>query len=178
MQEIQNKIEMSGIVELDLELFFDPTERIHIDIKDFLLAIDIGDDKEAAYILKEKIYRESIKQIDVSTYENKLVLIDCSVDAIIPTWAYMLLTLAITPYAKKVVIGNDEILDQILMNEAISKIDLNKFQDAKVVIKGCSKFKIPLNAYSQIVQLLKPYVKSLMYGEPCSTVPLFKRPRM
>jgi hypothetical protein len=116
--------------------------------------------------------------LDLSIFENKLVTINCSVEAIIPTWAYMLLTLSLTPVAKKIVIGNNDTLDIILLNEAMSKIELNKFKDAKVVIKGCSKFKIPLNAYAQIVLSLKPIVKSLMYGEPCSTVPLYKKSKM
>jgi len=175
MEEIRNKVAQSGLVEFNLEEYYNHAEKVHIDLKDFLSAIPLGNSN--AYILKEKPFRELVSKLDLSNFQNKLVAISCSVDAIVPTWAYMLLSLALTPIAKKVVIGSLTLLDEILFIEALNKIEGNKFQDAKVVIKGCSKFNVPISAYAQIAVILKPFAKSIMFGEPCSTVPLYKRPK-
>ena len=173
MEEIVNKVSQSGLIEINLEDFYDKSERLSIDFKDFLISIPLGD--SVAYILKEKPFREKLNQLDINKYESKNVAITCSVDAIVPTWAYMLLSLALVPKAKKVIVGSLETLESILFNEALNKIDPKIFIDSKVVIKGCSKFNVPINAYTQITNLLKPFAKSIMYGEPCSTVPLYKR---
>jgi hypothetical protein len=173
MEEIVNKVSQSGLIEINLEDFYDKSERLNIDFKDFLTSIPVGD--SLAYILKEKPFREKLNQLDIKQYESKNVAITCSVDAIVPTWAYMLLSLTLESKAKKVIVGSSETLENILFNEALNKIDAKVYLDSKVVIKGCNKFNVPINAYTQIANLLKPYAKSIMYGEPCSTVPLYKR---
>lgn len=175
MEEIINKVALSGLLEFNLEDFYDKDERVVIDMKDYLTAIPVGD--SVVYILKEKPFREALNQLETTIFENKNVAITCSVDAIIPTWAYMLFSLTIKGKAKRVVIGNLEMLENILFTEALSKINPQDYAEAKVVIKGCSKYHVPVNAYVQIANILKPFAKSIMYGEPCSTVPLFKRPK-
>jgi hypothetical protein len=164
-KEIVNKVSNSGLVTIGLEEFIVPGERILFDIKPHLFQ---------ELILREKDFREFIKNNDWSVYEDKLVALICTSDAIVPTWAYMLLTIALEPFAKKTVFGNLDDLENILFTETLSKLDVSKFKDARIVIKGCGDKKTPVNAYVQITELLKPHVKSIMYGEPCSTVPLYK----
>jgi len=175
MEEIVNKVAQSGLIEVNLKDFFDYTERVVVDMKDYLTEIPVGN--TLAYMLKEKPFREKLNLLEINQFENKLVAISCSVDAIIPTWAYMLLSLTLTTKAKRVIVGNLDTLENLLFNEALNKINPHDFQDAKVVIKGCSDHAVPLNAFIQIANRLQPFVKSLMYGEPCSTVPLYKRPK-
>ena len=126
-------------------------------------------------ILKEKDFREFLKNHDWSIYEGKNVAIICSEDAIIPTWAYMLLALKLSPFANAVVYGNLEQLEDKLYFDAIAKINPLDYADARVVVKGCSKVPVPTSAYVEITQKLMPHAKSLMFGEPCSTVPLYKK---
>ena len=164
-KEIVNKVSGSGLVTIDLEEFIVPGERILFDIKPHLFQ---------ELLLREKDFREFIKSNDWSAYKDKLVALTCTSDAIVPTWAYMLLAIALEPFAKKVVFGNLDDLENTLFTEALSKLDVSKYKDARIVIKGCGDKKIPVNAYVQITELLKPHVKSIMYGEPCSTVPLYK----
>jgi hypothetical protein len=164
-KEIVNKVAGSGLVTIDLEEFIVPGERVLFDIRPHLFQ---------ELILREKDFREFIKNNDWSVYQDKLVALICTSDAIVPTWAYMLLDIALEPFAKKVVFGNLDDLENILFTEALSKLDVSKFKDARIVIKGCGDKKIPVNAYVQMTALLKPHVKSIMYGEPCSTVPLYK----
>lgn len=166
--EIVNKVAESGLISIDLEEFYVPGERVLFDIKPLLFQ---------ELILKEKDFRDYIKTADWSVYKDKLVALTCSVDAIVPTWAYMLLTLALQPYAKKIVFGNLELLENELFQEKLNSINIEQFKDARVVIKGCGEKPIPVNAYVMLTALLKPYVKSIMYGEPCSTVPLYKAPK-
>ena len=163
--EIINKVAGSGLVTIDLETFYPEGERILFDIKPLLFQ---------ELILKEKDFREFIKNEDWSKYKNKFVGIVCSSEAIVPTWAYMLLSLHLEPFAKKIVFGNLEELEIILFEEAINKIDFSQYKDARIVIKGCSKKTVPINAYLKLSNALRPIVKSIMYGEPCSTVPLYK----
>jgi hypothetical protein len=125
-------------------------------------------------ILKEKDFRAFVKEHDWSIYQAKNVALHCSIDAIIPTWAYMILATRLQPFANMVVFGNEEALEQALFQQALSKINIEDFRGAKVVIKGCGKIPIPTFAYVDITRLLTPVVASLMYGEPCSTVPVFK----
>ena len=120
--------------------------------------------------LKEKDFREFIKEHDWSIYQDKFVALHCSVDAIVPTWAYMLLATKISPYAQKVIFGTLEELEAILFEEALSQINPEDYQDARIVIKGCSDKAVPTSAYVKLVELLQPYAKIMMYGEPCSTV--------
>lgn len=165
---ITNKVASSGIVTIDLEDFYIKGERTVFDIKPHLFQ---------ELILREKDFREFIKTNDWRIYKDKLVALTCTADAIVPTWAYMLLTLALEPYAKKIVFGNLEELDTILFAEKLAQLNPLDYKDARVVIKGCGDIEIPKNAFVQLTVLLKPYVKSIMYGEPCSTVPLYKAPK-
>jgi hypothetical protein len=166
--EIVNKVANSGLITIDLEDFFTEGERVLFDIKPLLFQ---------ELILKEKDFREYIKTHDWSSYKDKLVALTCSTDAIVPTWAYMLLTLALEPFAKKIVFGNLNDLENILFAEKLSSLNVEQYKDARVVIKGCGDKALPTNAFVQLTSLIKPKVKSIMYGEPCSTVPLYKAPK-
>jgi hypothetical protein len=126
-------------------------------------------------ILREKDFREFLKNENWEKYNDKFVAITCSVDAIVPTWAYMLLSIHLEPFAKKIVLGSLETLETIIYNEKLKELDLEKFRDARVVIKGCGKLDVPKSAYVELTNLLRPIAKSIMYGEPCSTVPLYKK---
>lgn len=165
---IINKVANSGLVSFDLEAYYDHAERLHYDLKDNLFQ---------GMILREKDFREFLKSHDWSVYKDKNVAISCSEDAIIPTWAYMLLTLQLAPFAKTVVFGTLEDLEKKLFSDALSRINPKDYQDKKVVVKGCSSHAVPLSAYVEIASILQPEVQSLMFGEPCSTVPLYKKPR-
>lgn len=166
--EIINKVANSGIVTIDLEEFYLSGERKLIDIKGQLFQ---------ELILREKDFREHIKNTNWEEYKNCYVAITCSADAIIPTWAYMLLSLALEPFAKKICFGNLEQLEVLLYEEQLAKHDFNKYKDARVVVKGCGKLPVPIQAYVCLTIHLKPFAKSIMYGEPCSTVPLYKAPK-
>ena len=165
---IVNRVANSGLVTLDLEEYYHPGERVVYDLKDNLFQ---------ELVLREKDFRAFLRENDWSTYTGKNVAITCTADAIVPTWAFMLLTLQLRPYAHLVVYGNLTALDDALFREALSKISLPDFKNAKVVIKGCGKLPVPTSAYVEITRLLQPIVQSLMYGEPCSTVPLYKKPK-
>lgn len=165
--EIVNKVANSGLITIDLEEFYPKGERVLFDIKPLLFQ---------ELILKEKDFREFIKLHDWAIYKNKFIAITCSADAIVPTWAFMLLSLALEPFAKKIVFGNLEILETILFNEVLLKFNYSEFQDKRIVIKGCGNLPVSINAYVELVRGLKPFAKSIMYGEPCSTVPLYKAP--
>jgi hypothetical protein len=164
--DIVNKVAQSGLVEFNLEDHYLPGERVLFDIKDQLFQ---------GLILKEKDFREFIKNENWSNYKDKYVAISCTADAIVPTWAYMLLTTALEPFAKKIVFGDLKTLETILFSEALSKVDVEQFRDARIVIKGCSNLPVPESAYVEITRLLRPLAKSIMYGEPCSTVPIYKQ---
>lgn len=162
-----NKVAESGIITLNLEDFF-PSEEVKVfDMKDYLFM---------GLILKEKDFRESLKQLDISVYENKIVALTCSADAVIPMWAYMLVASAIQPVAKEIIFGNDEAAVQSLLLRNISSINPEEYKDQRVVIKGCGELPVKEAAYIEITKLLRPFAKSIMYGEPCSTVPVFKKP--
>ena len=165
---IVNRVSQSSLDTFDLEEYYHTGERILFDLKDCLYE---------GLILKEKDFRAFISSHDWNQYSGKNVAITCSVDAIIPKWAYMLTATKLTPVAHMVVFGTLTELENSLFNEALRSIELNKFKDQKVVIKGCGKYPVPEYAYVEITRLLMPVVSSLMYGEPCSTVPLFKRPK-
>jgi len=164
--EIVNKVSESGLISIDLEEYYPQGERVVFDIKDHLFQ---------GLILREKDFREYIKNEDWNKFKDKYVALICSADAIVPTWAYMLLATQLEPVAKKVVFGDLETLETILYNEILSKINPADYQDARIVIKGCGDLPVPKAAYVQITSLLRPVAKSIMYGEPCSTVPLYKK---
>ncbi len=164
--EIVNRVANSKLVTFNLEDYYIEGERVILDIKSWLFE---------ETILREKDFRLHLKDHDWSIYQDKNVAIHCSVEAIIPVWAYMLIASYLQPVANRVVLGNLQQLENTLFQEALSKINLDDFKDAKVVIKGCGHLPIPNFAYIEIIQKLRPIASSIMYGEPCSTVPVFKR---
>jgi hypothetical protein len=163
---IINKVANSGLVSFDLEDLYHQGERIVYDLKENLFM---------GMILKEKDFREFLKTHDWTQYEGKNVAVICSEDAVIPTWAYMLLTLKLQPLANLVVFGDLQALESKLFYEAIAKINPEEYRGQRVVVKGCSKVPVPVTAYVEITRILQPVVQSLMFGEPCSTVPLYKK---
>lgn len=165
-EPIINRVTKSGLVTLDLEDYYHPGERIVYDLKDNLYM---------GLILKEKDFRDFLKSHDWRQYTGKNVALTCTEDAIVPTWAYMLLTLHLEPYANTIVFGSLQDLEEKLYFDAIARINLEDYRDGRVVVKGCSKVPVPTAAYVEITRLLRPVVQSLMFGEPCSTVPLYKR---
>lgn len=167
-EEIVNRVAKSGIITLNLEDYYPKGNRVVYDIKENLWQ---------GIALKEKDFRDFVKHHDWSIYQDQFVALHCSADAIVPNWAFMLLSTKIAPYAKRVVQGDLLTLETVLFEEALSAIDLGEFKDARVVIKGCSKINVPTSAYVKLTELLMPYAKVIMYGEPCSTVPLWKRPK-
>ena len=163
---IENKVASSSLITLNLEDYFNKGERVVLDIKSWLFM---------ELILKEKDFREQVKNHDWTQYVEKNVAFVCSSDAIVPTWAYMLLAVNIEPYANRYVFGNIDVLNTILYQDALQKINPIDFTDARVIIKGCSDVPVPVSAYVEITHKLTPHVKSIMYGEACSNVPIYKR---
>ncbi len=165
-EQIINRVANSKLVTIDLEDYYPKGTRVVLDIKDWLFQ---------ELVLKEKDFREYVKNHDWSQYQNQYVAITCSADAIIPDWAFMLLVVNLEPFVEKCHIGSLEGLETTIYHDIISAIDGTKYQDKPVIIKGCSNKPVPINAYTMITNKLKPYAKSIMYGEACSFVPLFKR---
>jgi hypothetical protein len=166
--QIVNRVAGSGLVSLDLEAYYHPGERVIYDLKDNLYM---------GLILREKEFRVFLKEHDWSQYRAKNVAVTCTEDAIIPTWAYMLLTLQLQPYANMIVYGTLADLEEKLFFDAIAAIRPEDYHNARVVVKGCSKVPVPTAAYVELTRVLQPVVQSLLFGEPCSTVPLYKRPK-
>lgn len=166
MSEIVNRVATSQIISLNLEEFYPQEERVVFDLKPFLWQ---------ELILKEQDFRKELKEINWKLYQDKWVAIICSADAIIPTWAYMLVCTYLNPVTKGYAIGGLDTLEVMISELVISKFDLESYRDRPIVIKGCTKFPIPLFAYGRMISTLQPFAKSLMFGEPCSTVPLFKK---
>lgn len=166
-KEIINKVANSGLINLDLADYYPKGERIVYDIKQNLWQ---------EFVLKEKDFRQFVKENDWSIYQDKYVALVNSADAIIPPWAFMLLTNALQPFAKEVVSGDLETLETVIFTNSLEK-NLNPadFADQRVIIKGCGEIPISQSAYTKAVNLLKPVVKSLMYGEACSAVPVYKK---
>ena len=161
-----NKVAESGIITLNLEDYYPKGETILFDLKEFLFM---------GLILKEKDYREVLKNLDLSPYQDKNVALTCTADAIIPMWAYMLAASYLQPVAKAIVFGNEDILLQTLFLKNLYTINTADYADKRVVIKGCGELPVTESAYVEITNLLRPVAKSIMYGEPCSTVPIFKK---
>ena len=165
---IVNRVTESALTTIDLEDFF-PKEPVAVfDLKPFLFM---------ELILKEKDFREALKLHDWNQYENKHVAVTCSVDAIIPMWAYMLVAAYLQPVALEVVFGNGQKLQEVLLLRQINKLRVEEYIDKRVVIKGCGELPIGESAYLEITYKLRPVAKSIMYGEPCSTVPIYKKPK-
>lgn len=161
-----NKVAESGIITLDLEDYY-PKEAVTVfDLKDYLFM---------GLILKEKDFREALKTMDWQPYQGKTVTVTCSADAIIPMWAYMLVSAYLQPIAAEVLFGTQAEATTQLLLKNIAAIDASTFADQRIVIKGCGEMPIGEAAYLQITNQLRPVAKSIMYGEPCSTVPIFKR---
>ncbi len=161
-----NKVANSGIVTINLEDYFPVGERISIDVKELLFM---------QLVLKEKDFREWVKTNNWEQYSQKYVAIYCSSDAIVPTWAYMLISTKLSGIAKKVVFGDLNALETALWETSLNHLNIDDYKDKKVVIKGCGDLPVSAAAYTNISSKLVPVVQSLMYGEPCSTVPVFKR---
>lgn len=165
-ETIINKVAQSGLVTVDLARFVPQGERVVYDIKDNLFH---------GLILREKEFREFVKTHDWSQYTDKYVAITCTADAIVPTWAYMLLANRLEPYAKDIVFGDLNTLETVLYERALSKLDMEAYRDQRVVVKGCGDIAIPESAFVKFTTQLSKVAKSILYGEPCSTVPVFKR---
>lgn len=166
MEEIINRVQDSGLISLDLANFKPNTE---------IIGIDIAEQLWQGLILKEKDFRAWIKENDWTNYKNKAVYIHCSADAIIPTWSYMLVASKLNGIADDYCVGSKIDLEKKLIQKAISNIQLDTLKDGKVIIKGCSDISAPDFAMVELIKHLQGHVKSIMYGEPCSTVPIYKR---
>jgi hypothetical protein len=161
-----NKVANSGLITLDLEQYLPKEEIVTFDLKEYLFM---------GLILKEKDYRETLKNIDWAIYQDKYVNITCSADAVIPVWAYMLAVSYLEPVAKDVYLGTKDEFYKYLVVKKINAIDVSEFNEQRVVVKGCGETFIDNYAYSEVTKKLRPVTKSIMYGEPCSTVPIYKK---
>jgi hypothetical protein len=165
-ETIINKVAESGIISFDLEAFY-PKEEIKIfDLKEYLFM---------GLILKEKDFRAALQTTDWEQYSNKYVGITCTADAIIPMWAYMLVSSYLQPMAKEVFLGDEKKIVESVLIKNLDKVDEQEFADRRIVVKGCGELQIPEAAYVAITNKLRPVAKSIMYGEPCSTVPIYKK---
>lgn len=164
-EAIVNKVSESGLITLDLEQYYPRDEVVLFDLKDYLFM---------GLILKEKDFREALKNLDWEAYRNKYVAVTCSADAIIPPWAYMLVASYLQPVAKDAIMGDEKEVHKTVFLKNIQGIDVNEFTGQRVVVKGCGETPIGEFAYMEITKRLRPVVKTIMYGEPCSTVPIFK----
>ena len=167
MQEtFRNKVAESGILSIDLEDYYPKCEIKLFDLKEYLFM---------GLILKEKDFRAALQTTDWNAYADKYVAVVCSADAIIPMWAYMLVATYLQPVAKDVVFGDEKTLINTVFIKRLQALDAEEFTDKRVVVKGCGDVQIPETAYLEITNKLRPFVKSIMYGEPCSTVPIYKK---
>lgn len=164
--EIINRVAQSKLITVNLEEYYPEGKRTVIDIKDWLYE---------GLILRERDFRMLAEEHDWSQYKDVYVAMHCSTDAIIPAWAYLLLTIKLSAFAQKIVQGSLETLETSLYQSIIENLNVSEFQDKSIIIKGCSKKPVPANAYLFLAEKLRPVCKSLMYGEACSSVPLYKR---
>jgi hypothetical protein len=163
---IVNKVAESGLITIDLEDYYPKEDIVVFDLKPLLFM---------ELMLKEKEFRASLQALDWSQYQDKIVAVTCSADAVIPVWAYMLVTSSLQPYAKEIVFGSGEDALKQSFIKNIHTINVNDYNDKRIVVKGCGDKSIGEFAYLEITKLLRPVVKSIMYGEPCSTVPVYKK---
>ena len=166
MEEIVNRVANSKLVTFNLEELYPAGDRKVIDISQWL---------HEGFILREKDFRQQLKQHDWAQYEHCFIALHCSADAIVPAWAFMLVTTYLTPIARHVVAGDKKDLETLLYSRIIDQLDVEKYKDQYVIIKGCANKPVPENAYLQLLQKLQPVVKNLMFGEACSSVPLYKK---
>jgi Protein of unknown function (DUF2480) len=166
MEEIINKVANSGLITINLEEIYPAGNRMSIDVKDQLWQ---------GLALREKDFREFVKSHDWEQYRNSYVSVFCSADAIVPTWAYMLVASKLSGVAKRVVFGTPQELEMVVFQELVDKLDLESLRDGRIIVKGCSDLPVPISAYVALVERIQPVARSIMFGEPCSTVPVFKR---
>jgi hypothetical protein len=166
MDEIRNRVKESGLITVDLEIFKP---------KGTIREIDIADQLWQGIALKEKDFRQWIKDHDWDQYNDASVYIHCSADAIVPTWAFMLVSSMVTPIAQTALVGDRADLEKLMIKNAIAAYDISEMKDGRIIIKGCSDIESPAYAMVELMKRLQPVAKSIMYGEPCSAVPVFKR---
>ncbi len=166
MSEIVNRVAQSKLITFDLEELYPKGQRVVLDIKDWL---------HEGFILKEKEFRKHLEEHDWEIYKDAYVALDCSTDAIVPGWAFMLVASKLNPYSKKVVIGSLDDLELSLYQTLLEDMDVSSFEDKPVIIKGCSNKPVPENAYILAMSKIQAVAKSVMYGEACSSVPLYKK---
>ncbi len=164
--QIINRVANSKLITLNLEDYYPKGDRLSFDIKNWLYE---------GLVLQEKNFRQAIKDYNWAIHQDQYIAITCSTDAIIPVWAYTLLTIALEPYAKKIIVGDLEQLESSIYQDIIANLDVTQYKNKPIIIKGCANKPIPKNAYLQLTTKLIPIAKSIMYGEACSSVPLFKR---
>ncbi len=164
--EIINRVSNSKLVTINLEDYYPQGKRVLFDIKDWLFE---------GFVLREKDFREKAQQFDWSQFKDHYVALTCSSDAIIPAWAFILLNIHLDPFVKKTVIGNLELLETSIYQDVLNTLDISEFSNKPIIIKGCSKKPVPQNAYIMLASKLKPIAQSIMYGEACSSVPLYKK---
>lgn len=167
-EEIVNRVANSKLITIDLEDFYPDGERIILDISDWLYE---------GLILRENDFRESILNHNWSQYKDKYIALTCKSDAIIPSWAYLLITTHLSVFAKKIVVGNLELLETSIFQDIVNNLDISEYSDKPIIIKGCSEKFIPETTSVQLIEKLLPVAKTIMFGEACSTVPLFRKRR-
>ncbi len=165
-EEIINKVAQSGLVSIDLEQFYPTGERHVFDLKDWLYE---------KMILREKDFRERAKNYDWNQHKDAHVAVVCTADAIVPLWAFMLVSSHLQGLAATVIQGDAEKLESVLYRDWMDTHDFSQYEDKRLIIKGCSKKPVPTDAFVEFVNRAQPYAKNIMFGEPCSTVPVFKR---
>jgi hypothetical protein len=168
MEPLVNRVANSGLITINLEHYY-PAEAFEIfDLKDFLFK---------GLILREKEFRQALKEHNWQEYAGKIILVQCSADAIIPVWAYMIIATYAAPLANEIFMGTQQEFLKYHFKSVANSLNLEEYKGKRIVIKGCSDKPVPPDAYLEITKLLQPYAQSIMFGEPCSTVPVFKRPR-
>lgn len=163
--EIINRVANSKLITINLEDYYPKGTRVLLDIKDWLYE---------GFVLREKDFRDQVATYDWSQYKDCYIALTCSSDAIIPGWAFMLLSIHLEPYAKKTIVGNLDALETAIYQDILNNLDVSEFSNKPIIIKGCSKKPVPQNAYIMLANKLKPVARSIMYGEACSSVPLYK----
>ena len=163
--EIINRVANSALITVDLEDWYPKGERVFFDIAPWLFG---------GLVLKENDFREKVDTYQWTQHQGHYVALGCSADAIIPSWAYLLVTIRLQPYAKKIIVGDLALLENLIYQEILLGIDISIYKDKPVIIKGCSNKPVPLSAYTMLLQFLQPHVRSIMFGEACSNVPLYK----
>ena len=165
-EEIINRVAKSKLITVDLEHYYPEGKRVLFDMASWLFE---------GLVLREKDFRALVKAHEWSQYKDTFIALSCSTEAIIPDWAYMLIAIHLEPFSKKIVLGNLDALETAIYQDIIQNLDASSFKDKPIIIKGCSKKPVPPSAYVMITNKLKPIAKSIMFGEACSSVPLYKR---